>query len=82
MRGGVNSRSVMAATAAELTDDFLLNSVSPLLVSRAFVPLLVKSSAPSYRQYIKYGCCIKFSRAWRLQYVQGRCIRYVAITII
>ncbi len=45
--GGVNSRSVMSATVAELTGDFLLNSISPLLVSRAFVPLLAKSSAPA-----------------------------------
>ena len=45
--GSVNSRSVMTTSIDELTRDFLLNSVSPLIVSRAFLPLLLKSNEPA-----------------------------------
>jgi NAD(P)-dependent dehydrogenase (short-subunit alcohol dehydrogenase family) len=43
----VNSRSVMTASLEELVQDFTLNSVSPLFVSRAFLPQLLKSATPA-----------------------------------
>jgi len=45
--GSVYSRSVMTASLEDLTKDFQLNSVSPLMVSRAFLPLLLKSDTPA-----------------------------------
>jgi NAD(P)-dependent dehydrogenase (short-subunit alcohol dehydrogenase family) len=65
--GSVNSRSVMTASLEELVQDFTLNSVSPLFVSRAFLPQLLKSATPA----IANTSNINFSWSRRIQYVDS-----------